>query len=237
MRQLISILLLLFVCGCGQSTDPSALAERSETDLAKLLSNAKKIKLDVEKTKRTASEQVIKCDEVLAKVEAMLGHAPHPVVPTPPPNPSPSPAPSPGPSPGPQPPAPSPLPQPAPSAGPVDGRFKVANAVWKIVQTIESPDRDKEAGELADVFSGIAKDVRDKKLEGGLIEPQWHVISMALTARNKPVIAKHFDAWDGPATQLGKKIALFYKEGKLQSNDDWADLMDEIALGLRFRSR
>lgn len=236
MRQLISILLLLFVCGCGQSTDPALLAERSETDLAKLLSNAKKIKLDVEKTKRTASEQVIKCDEVLAKVDALLG--PRPVVPTPPnPNPSPSPAPTPVTPPGPQPPAPSPLPpSPVVPVGPVDGRFGVANAVWKIVQTIDSPDRNKEASDLADVFSGIAKDIRDKKLEGGLIEPQWHVISMALTERNKPVIAKHFDAWDGPATQLGKKIALFYKAGKLQSNDDWADLMDEIAKGLRFRS-
>lgn len=243
MTRFIFLLLMLSVCvGCGSSNDPQALAERSETDLTKLMTNAKKIKASVEKTKREASEQVLLCDAVLAKVNTLLGHAPQPVIPVIPvipivPSP-PSPVPTPVTPPGPLPPVPSPLP-PSPSVpvGPVDGRFGVAIAVWKIASAVESPDRVQEASDLGDVFAGIAKDVRDKKLEGTLLDPQWHRISMALTARNKPVIAKHFEAWDSPATQLGKKIGLFYKEGKLQSNEDWADLLDEIALGLRFRSK
>lgn len=237
MTRFIFLLLMLPVCaGCGSSNDPQALAERSETDLTKLMTNAKKIKASVEKTKREASEQVLLCDAVLAKVNTLLGHAPQPVTPVVPS--PPSPAPTPVTPPGPLPPVPSPLP-PSPSVpvGPVDGRFGVATAVWKIVSAVESPDRVQEASDLGDVFAGIAKDIRDKKLEGTLLDPQWHRISMALTARNKPVIAKHFEAWDGAATQLGKKIAFFYKEGKLQSNEDWADLLDEIALGLRHRTR
>lgn len=228
------------VLGCGQPTIEER-ATRNEKDIKSLLNGAKTIRADLVKSKEECLEKVTQCDLMLVKLDTLLNIKPQPVTPPAPipVTPSlPSPAPTPATPPGPQPPAPSPLPPlPVAPVGPVDGRFGVATAVWKIVQAVESPDRDEEAKALAGVFSSVAMQVREKKLEGTLLDPQWHRISVALTAGNKPVIAKHLEAWDGPANQLSKKIAIFYKEGKLKSDLDWADLLDEIALGLKWRSK
>lgn len=264
MRASLLVVCAFLLVGCGSQLSIEQRQAKNENSIKSLLSGAKDIRADLLKSKEECEEMILrsqekigKADEMLAKIDQLLGGGkPQPIVPTP----NPSPSPNPQPVPSPVNPTPAPIPSPTPAV-PVDGRFGVAVAVWKIAQTVDSPERQSEADALSLVFSGIAADLKalvelekkDKKdlssaekdrlkelqnkVGPGIVPPQWHKISSALTAGNKPVIARHPDAWEGPATQLGKKIAQFYKEGKLNSNEDWADLLEEIALGLRFRSK
>lgn len=236
MRASLLVVCSFLLVGCGSQLSIEQRQAKNENSIKSLLSGAKDIRADLLKSKEECQEMILrsqekigKADEMLAKIDQLLGGGkPQPIVPTP--NPSPSPNPQPVPSPVNPTPAPIPLPTPQ---GPVDGRFGVANSVWKIANAVESPDRVSESHALADVFASVARDVRDKKLDGTLLDPQWHRISVALTAGNKPIISKHLSAWDVPAGQMSKKIAQLYKEGKLNSNQDWADLMDEVSQGLR----
>lgn len=116
---------------------------------------------------------------------------------------------------------------------PEDGRFAVAKQVYRLASIVDSPDRVAECQALAAVFDSVAAQVAAGTLNGSLLNPQWHQISSALTAGNKPIIAKHLTAWNGPATQLGDAISKRYSDGKLDTNDDWSDLLKEIAVGLK----
>lgn len=228
------LFLLLFVVGCGQNgsvlENAAALeqrAEKSDNDLTKLLSGAKKIKADVENSKKSLKEQLVKCEEISAKVDALLGVKPNPqpVVPSPVPSPVPIPVPVP-------PVVPGPSPSPGPSE-PVDGRFAVAKSVYRIAMAVNSPAKKEEAHSLAEAFESVASKAAAGGLNGSVLNPQWRVISIELSKANKVIIEKNFAAWDGPAGQLGKAISRIYMEGKLDTNQDWSDLLNEIAKGLR----
>ena len=238
MRATILVVLSLFVLGCSNGSQ-SSIEERqnkSETKINTLLGDAKRIRVDLVKSKDECQEMILKsqekianADAMLAKLDALLGGKPQPVVPTPLPV-NPSPGPQPVPTPGPLTPVPSPLPQPT---EPEDGSFAVANAGYRIAMAVESPDRVTESQALAAVFESVAAQIAAGALDGTLLDPQWHRISVALTAGNKPIIAKHLAAWDAPAVQLSKAISKNYKEGKLPDNKAWAELLREISRGLK----
>ena len=226
----ISILVMLTLCGCDLIGTPTIdqRAEKHSTDIEKLKKSAASIQADVLKSKRELSEKLAECDVILAKLAA--------VVPLPTPSPIPNPAPSPVPAPTPSPVRPDPLPPPVPAplpTEPVDGRFGIAKAVWKIAKEVQSPDRVAESQALASVFESVAAQVAAGTLNGTLLDPQWHKISVALTAGNKPIMAKHLAAWKSSAEQLSEAIGQRYGDGKLNSNQDWSDLLNEIASGLK----
>lgn len=234
MRATILMALSLFVLGCSNSNQPS-IEERqgkSETKINTLLGDAKRIRVELVKSKDECQEMILRSQEkianadvMLTKLDTLLGTKPQP---TPPVNPSPGPLPVP--TPGPLTPVPSPSPQPA---EPEDGSFAVAKAVYRIAMVVESPDRVAESQALAAVFDSVAAQVAAGTLDGTLLDPQWHRISVALTAGNKPIIAKHLTAWDSAASQLSKSIAKNYKENKLPDNKAWSELLREIARGLK----
>ena len=237
MRATILVVLSLFVLGCS-SNQPS-IEERqnkSETKINTLLGDAKRIRVDLVKSKDECQEMILRsqekianADAMLTKLDALLGGKPLPVVPVPQPV-NPSPGPQPVPTPEPLTPVPSPSPTPT---EPEDGPFAVAKAVYRIAMAVESPDRVAESQALATVFESVGAQVAAGALDGTLLDPQWHRISVALTAGNKPVIAKHLAAWDNPATQLSKAIGKNYKENKLPDNKAWAELLREISRGLK----
>lgn len=245
----------VILCGClgGCSSSLEQRADKSERDINSLKKAAKKIRDDAVNSKKELGEQLVKCDEIITKTEALLGKNPEVVIPPKPQpiNPSPDPI---NPSPSPKPVDPiKPLPQPDPvipvpppkPEGPEDGRFEVARAVWGMAQKIQSPDLKTEATMLADNFESIASKVAAGGLnselpfgqeESGTVQalrPQWMVISDELSKLNRPIIEKHEEVWTVPAEKLGKTIAKFYKDGKLKTNKDWSDLFKEIAIGLR----
>ena len=221
-----SMLLLLTLCGCDLIGSPTIdqRAAQHQNDIEKLKKSASVIQADVLKSKRDLTEKLAECDAILAKLAT--------VIPTPTPNPAPSPVPAPTPSPV----RPDPLPPPGPAplpTEPVDGRFGIAKAVWKIAKEVQSPDRVTEAQALAGVFESVAAQVAAGTLNGTLLDPQWHKISVALTSGNKPIMAKHLAAWKSPAEQLSEAIGQRYSDGKLNSNQDWSDLLSEIGGGLK----
>lgn len=243
--------LIFYGIGCSSSLEQRA--DKSERDINSLKKAAKKIHDDAVSSKKELGEQLVKCDEIIAKTEALLGKNPEVVIP-PKPNPQPiNPTPDPiNPQPTPKPidpikPLPRPdsvIPPPKPD-GPEDGRFEVARAVWQMAQKIQSPDLKSEAAALSDNFEAIASKVAAGGLNSELpfgqeepgtvqaLRPQWMVISDELSKLNRPIIEKHEEAWTIPAEKLGKTIAKFYKDGKLKTNKDWFDLFKEIAVGLR----
>ena len=237
MRATIFVIVSLLSLGCGQPNGMEADQAKSEKQLRTLFNNAGTLRAELVKSKEAGLEVVSKttakikeADEMLAKLDALLGYKPSPSKPDVEPKPV-------NPSPGPQPPVPSPLtpvPSPVPvSVEPEDGPFAVAKAVYKIAMAVESPDRVIEAKALGEVFESVAAQVAGGALDGTLLDPQWHRISVALTAGNKPIIAKHLAAWDAPAVQLSKAIAKNYKENKLPDNKSWAELLREISRGLK----
>lgn len=241
MKSLIFTSCLLLCCGCNNSLEQRA--DKSERDISSLKRSAKKIRDDAVSSKKELGEQLAKCDEIIIKTEALLGKPPETVVP---PKPTPVAPLVPTPEPKPLPVTPvvpvapiKPLPEPEPTPpepkpdGPEDGRFEVARSVWKLAQAINSPDLKVECQALAGVFESIGSKVASGSLEGGLVKPQWMVISEALTKENASIIEKHAEAWEIPSDKMGKAIAKFYKDKKLKTNKDWNDLFKEIAVGLR----
>lgn len=216
-------LLMLAVCG-GCTETPEGRVERTEAEITRALNNAKKVAAELAKAEKTIADEKAKLADLIGKLNGLITPKPIPT-----PNPAPSPVP-PGPTPGPLPPVPSPLPTPT---EPVDGRFAIAKAVFAIASKVDSPDRTAEAQALSLVFSSVASQVAAGTLDGTLLDPQWHKVSVALTAGNKPIMAKHLTAWKAAAEQLSEAIGNFYSDNKLKSNSDWAELLNEISSGLK----
>lgn len=223
MKWLITIL-AVFIVGCDSWESLESKSERNQTEVERLLNNAKKTKSEVEKSKKQLTEQLTKCDEIIGKLDILLNH------PNPKPNPNPSPI-SPTPTPSPLPPIPNPAP--LPPDEPEDGKFAIAKAVYNIAKVINSPDRVLESKALAAVFESVAAQVAAGALDGSLLDPQWHKISVALTAGNKPIMSKHLSAWKDAAEQLSDAIAERFENNKLKTNQNWSDLLNEIASGLK----
>ncbi len=220
------MILILLLAGtlCGCSDSPETKVEQSQKEAARVLANAKKLLLDLAKSEveltksvKVVSDERVKLERLVVTLGGVL------------PNPVPSPAPNPTPV-VPQPPVPSPTPA---TGEPEDGRFEIAKAVYRIAMAVDSPDKVTEAHEMAAVFDGVASQLAAGTLNGTLIDPQWHRVSLALTAGNKAIIAKHKAAWKDAAEQLSAAIAKRYEDGKLNENKDWADLLSEIARGLK----
>lgn len=213
--------LVVNLTGCSET--PEARVERTEAEITRALTNAKKVAVELAKAEKTIADEKAKLAELIGKLNGLIAPKPSPG-----PNPAPSPVPTPTP-PGPLPPVPSPSPTPT---EPVDGRFAIARAVWKIASAVESPDRAAEAQALSLVFASVASQVAAGTLDGSLVNPQWRKVSLALTAGNKPIMSKHLTAWKSAAEQLSEAISTFYGDEKLKSNSDWADCLNEISSGL-----
>lgn len=219
------MLVPFWMMGCTDT--PESRVEKTEAEITRALNNAKKVATELAKAEKTIADEKAKLADLIAKLNGLIAPAPPPN-----PSPNPNPAPSPVPTPVPGPPTPGPVPSPTPSE-PVDGRFAIARAVWKIGSAVASPDRAAEAQALSLVFASVASQVAAGTLDGTLLDPQWHKISVALTAGNKPIMAKHLAAWKSAAEQLSEAIATFYSDDKLKSNSDWSDLLNEISSGLK----
>ena len=217
--------LLLVLAGCTDT--PETRVERSEKEITRALANAKRLVDELAKSEAAIVAERAKLTALIEKLNGLMRVSP---VPSPTPVPAPSPGPAPVP-PGPQPPVPRP--SPAPPTEPDDGRFAIAKAVYRSAMAVNSPDRVAEAQALAAVFASVSAQIAAGTLNGTLLDPQWHKISVALTAGNKPVMAKHLSAWKSSAEELSEAIASRYSDDKLKNNQDWADLLSEISIGLK----
>lgn len=220
----LGMLVPFWMMGCAET--PESRVEKTEAEITRALSNAKKVATELAKAEKTIADEKAKLADLIAKLNGLIGPKPSPA---PTPNPAPSPVPTPTP-PGPLPPVPQPSPTPT---EPVDGRFAIARAVFKIASAVDSPDRAAEAQALSQVFASVASQVAAGTLDGTLLDPQWHKVSVALTNGNKPIMAKHLSAWKSAAEQLSEAIGNFYGEDRLKQNSDWADLLNEISSGLK----
>ncbi len=211
------VLILLLVSGCKQSLETAVTT--NESSLNRLINSARNLQEEVTKSRGELQKQISEYDELLKRLNDLL-NTPQPVPPVPP---------GPAPLPNPNPVVPTPLP-PGPKV--VDGRFGVAVAVCEIAKQVQSPNRVEECKGLAANFRSVASKVQAGSLNGTLITPQAKLISNELTAGNKLVLSRNLPQWAEPAKQLGSAIAKRYSDGVLKSNQDWADLLNEIAIGL-----
>lgn len=231
-------LVLLFFAGCSNASpiDPhkkvSDQAKRLRSDIESLRSDYADAIASSERDKQSLIQREASLKEKMQQLDKLLANlVPVGPAPIPPSVPAPPPKPVLPPEPAPKPVDPEPAKPVNPE--PENGRFAVAKQVYRIASVVDSPDRVTECQLLAAVFESVGARVAAGALNGSLLNPQWRQVSAALTAANKPIIAKHLSVWNSPATQLGEAIGQRYSDGKLDTNQDWSDLLQEISRGLK----
>ena len=218
------VLLLVIAGGCDSSLE--SRGEQLTDKFRRLQLEADKFAKDVEAESRKVQAEVERLGKLRDAVVKPVGPTPSPVVPTPQPL-----VPTPKPD-TPNPVVPTPTPKPF-DPEPADGRFAIAKSVYRIGMTVDSKNRGAEAAAIAAVFESTAASVAAGSMNGTLLNPQWRQISAKLAQGNKPIISGNSKAWEGPADKLGDAIGQFYSDGKLDKNEDWSDLLNEIANGLK----
>lgn len=230
---MILILLIPFTVGCGNGNTLEQTAEKSEADIQRLMNGAKKIRKTAETAKKEAQATEAIADAVIAKVDALLGSNPGPKKPDPiepkkPDSVNPEPA---KPSPV-EPKKPEPIKPTPDTLEPDDDRFLIAKATYRRALKVDSPARQAECLALSKVFKSVASQVAAGGLNGSLLEPQWHAISSALAAGNRPIMAANFNSWKPAAEELSAGITKRYNDDLLLNNQDWADLLNAIGEAL-----
>lgn len=239
MRKLMMFLLLIFIgIGCGNGNELEQTVERNEAEFQRLMNTAKKTKKSAEVAKKDALSAISIADAVILKVDTLLNIKPEPKKPEPvEPEPK-KPDPAEPKKPEPKKPDPVEPPKPAPdNLEPDDDRFLIAKASYRRALKVASPERQAECLALSKVFKGVAAQVAAGGLNGSLIEPQWHAVSSALAAGNRPIMAKNFIAWKPAAEELSAGISDRYSKDLLGNNQDWADLLNAIGDALERASR
>lgn len=141
---------------------------------------------------------------------------PVPPAPTPVPPPVP-PTPNPPTPPGPSPPAPAPEP-----AFPA-GKFGLAEATYRIVQSVQSTDRKAEAACLLTKLQALVSD-----LQKGQVLSAQAVVDRIASAFDECLPA----SWDSARDKFTDRVAELHKAGRLPALSDWRTLIDESLLGL-----
>lgn len=168
---------------------------------------------------------------------------PQPVPPQPVP-PSPIPVP---PSPGPPQPQPEPTPvpplppEPAPKPPqPPEGRFGITGNAIRWAGTVQSANLKSEAGAVAGVFESIASQVAAGGLTSGNSPTQLEILAIfqRLNDANNAALGGSKSAWKVAfGDQVSAAISPLYNSGKLKSNQDFVDLLTEVAVALRYVER
>lgn len=149
----------------------------------------------------------------------------HVTGPGPQPNPQPGPLPAPGPAPWPN---PQPQPNPAPSPDIKPGRFNIAATVHTETLKISQPYRSQSS-----VVCESIKTVRSQIVAGAIDTSRPANVFTALRGEyGRNLKADSRKAWSDWGTVWGNQVKVLYDAGKLKTQEDWRDLLDETCVGL-----